>query len=181
MSALDAAVYKAWLTHWAGVWSVPALPREVRISFSGRLQSSLGRCSPRDGLIRLNPGLLHGAPDTLREVVCHEAAHVAAWLLYGRRARAHGVEWKQLMLLAGYQPRARWAEAAVPDAVRDRRRPTVVYLHTCPVCRAHWVARRTSSAWRCAVCRDAGREGRLMVSRQPPSFFAPIAAGSSER
>jgi ribosomal protein L37AE/L43A len=59
----------------------------------------------------------------------------------------------------------RWAEAAVPKSVRERRGRPFVYVHSCPVCRAHWIARSTSSAWRCATCRGAGREGRLTVSR----------------
>jgi len=166
MAATDARTYEGWLTEWGAVWGVPDLPSRVRIVFSGRLQSSLGRCSPHAGLIRLNPGLLDGAPEALREVVCHEAAHVASWLAHGRRARAHGAEWKQLMRLAGYEPRVRWAESAVPESVKGRRRPSVIYVHTCPVCRAHWIARRTSNAWRCAACRDAGREGRLTVSKR---------------
>ena len=165
MRALDPATYATWLSAWAAAWGVPDLPARVRIVFSQRLQSSLGRCAPNAGLIRLNPGLLDGAPEVLREVVCHEAAHVATWLLYGRRARAHGPEWKELMQRAGYEPRVRWAEAAVPEPVRARRGRPYVYVHSCPVCRAHWIARRTSSAWRCATCRGAGREGRLEVSR----------------
>ena len=166
MPVLDAETYEEWLATWSAAWGVPELPFRVRIVFSGRLQSSLGRCSPRAGLIRLNPGLLDGTPETLREVVCHEAAHVATWLLFGRRARAHGGEWKELMRLAGYEPSVRWAEDAVPESVRDRRRPTVVYIHACPVCRAQWIARRTVAAWRCGTCRGAGREGRLTVSRR---------------
>src|SRR4030095_1654545 len=106
MRGVDAVTYERWLFAWAAVWGVPELPFRVRIMFSSRLQSSLGRCAPKAGLIRLNPGLLEGAPEALREVVCHEAAHVATWLLYGRRARAHGREWKDLMSLAGYEPRA---------------------------------------------------------------------------
>jgi predicted SprT family Zn-dependent metalloprotease len=166
MPPLDAATCEAWLAAWAAVWGVPELPARVWIVFSGRLQSSLGRCAPGEGLIRLNPGLLDGSVETRREVVCHESAHVATWMLHGRRARAHGAEWKQLMRLAGYAPRVRWAESAVPASVRERRRPVAYYVHTCAVCRARWVARRTSSAWRCATCRDAGREGRLTVSKQ---------------
>ena len=166
MRALESATYDAWLTDWAVAWNVPELPSRVRIVFSSRLQSSLGRCAPGAGLIRLNPGLLDGAPEALREVVCHECAHIATWLLHGRRARAHGREWKALMRLAGYEARVRWAEAAVPDSVRERRRPAVVYVHTCPVCRAHWVARRAVTAWRCGTCRDAGRDGRLTVSKR---------------
>ena len=165
MHALEPETYEGWLAAWAGAWGVPELPARVSIVFSQRLQSSLGRCAANAGLIRLNPGLLDSAPDVLREVVCHEAAHVATWLLYGRRARAHGHEWKELMQRAGYEPRVRWAEAAVPKSVRERRGRPFVYVHTCPVCRAHWIAKRTSSAWRCATCRGAGREGRLQVSR----------------
>jgi predicted SprT family Zn-dependent metalloprotease len=165
MRGLDPATYERWLSDWAAAWRVPELLSSVRIVFSQRLQSSLGRCAPKAGIIRLNPGLLEGAPEALREVVCHEAAHVATWLLYGRRARAHGREWKELMHLAGYEPRVRWAEAAVPEPVRARRGRPFVYVHTCAHCRAHWIARSTSSLWRCAVCRGKGREGRLTVSR----------------
>ena len=164
MLALESTTYEAWLADWAAVWRVPDLPSRVNIVFSARLQNSLGRCAPHAGVIRLNPGLLDGDPAALREVVCHEAAHVATWLLHGRRARAHGREWKELIRLAGYEPRVRWAEAAVPESVRVRRRPSAVYVHTCPVCRAHWVARRVVAAWRCGTCRGAGREGRLTVS-----------------
>jgi len=166
MRVLDAVTYEEWLATWSAAWGIPELPFRVRIVFSQRLQSSLGRCAPSAGLIRLNPGLLDGAPEALREVVCHEAAHVATWLLHGRRARSHGPEWKELMRLAGYAPRVRWAEAAVPESVRDRRRPAVVYVHTCPVCRADWVARRTVAAWRCGTCRGAGRPGRLTVLKR---------------
>jgi predicted SprT family Zn-dependent metalloprotease len=175
MRGLDASTYEAWLASWSSAWDLPELPYRVRIVFSDRLQSSLGRCAPSEGLIRLNPGLLDGEPAALREVVCHEVAHVATWLLYGRHARAHGLEWKELMRLAGYDPRVRWAEAAVPDAVRERRRPATIYVHSCPVCRAEWIARRTSTAWRCATCRGAGRDGRLTVSKRA----APIASRSS--
>jgi predicted SprT family Zn-dependent metalloprotease len=173
MRPFESDPYEAWLAAWAAAWSLPELPYRVRIAFSSRLQGSLGRCSPRTGVIRLNPGLLDGPTAALREVVCHEAAHVATWLLYGRHASAHGREWRELMRLAGYEPRVRWAESAVPAAVRERRRSSAVYVHACPVCRAQWIARTTSSAWRCATCRDAGRDGRLTVSKRE-------AAASSE-
>ena len=165
MLALDSRTYAGWLADWARAWSVPELPHRVRIVFSARLQSSLARCAPRAGLIRLNPGLAEADAAELREVVCHEAAHVATWLLHGRRARAHGNEWKAMMRLAGYEARVRWADDTVPAPVRARR-PSVVYIHTCPTCRAHWVARRAVAVWRCGACRDAGREGRLTVRRR---------------
>jgi pimeloyl-ACP methyl ester carboxylesterase len=105
------AHYEEWLTVWGAVWGVPDLPARVHISFSRRLTRSLGRCTLRTGSIRLNPELLHAGPGVLREVVCHEAAHAAAWILHGGAARAHGREWKELMRRAGYEPRARWKVA----------------------------------------------------------------------
>jgi len=175
MRALDAETYEAWLAAWAVAWDLPELPWRVRIVFSQRLQSSLGRCSPRTGLIRLNPGLLDGPPAALREVVCHEVAHVATWVLHGRKAAAHGREWKELMQRAGYDPRVRWAEATVPEAVRERRRQAFVYVHSCPVCRAQWITRRTVTTWRCATCRKAGRDGRLTVSKREAGSNAELA------
>ena len=175
MRALEAEIYEAWLAAWAVVWDLPELPWRVRIVFSQRLQRSLGRCSPRTGSIRLNPGLLDGPPAALREVACHEVAHVATWVLHGRKAAAHGREWKELMQRAGYEPRVRWAEATVPAAVRERRRKTAVYVHSCPVCRAQWIARRTVTTWRCATCRKAGLDGRLTVSKREAGSNAELA------
>jgi SprT protein len=113
--------YRDWLTAWGALWHVPELPAKAQIVFSRRLTAALGRCTPQSGSIRLNPGLLEAPVETLREIVCHEAAHVAAWLLHGRRARPHGREWKDLMRLAGYEPHVRWAEGSVPLGVRPRR------------------------------------------------------------
>jgi len=118
-----AETFQTWIRDWSSLWHTPDLPSQVHITFSPRLRASLGRCSPRTGSIRLNPGLLEADPAILREVVCHEAAHVAAWLLHGRRARPHGREWKDLMRAAGYEPRARWPHHALPEALRRDARP----------------------------------------------------------
>ena len=69
--------FSQWLREWSSRWRTSDLPDRVHIVFSSRLHASLGRCSPRTGSIRLNPGLLEADPEILREVVCHEAAHVA--------------------------------------------------------------------------------------------------------
>ncbi len=165
MRVVNGVAYAEWLADWSAAWGVPELPDRVRIEFSERLQRSLGRCSPRAGVIRLNPGLQDADPEALREVVCHEAAHVATWLLHGRRARAHGPEWKDFMRRAGYEARVRWTEASVPASVRGREGSTVIYVHTCPICRLHWIAKRVVATWRCGTCRAAGLAGRLTVSR----------------
>jgi SprT protein len=156
--------HAAWLEEWAAAWRVPSLPSTVRIEFSRRLRHALGKCTLRSGSIRLNAGLLGAAPEVIREVVCHEAAHAAAWMLHGESARPHGPEWKDLMRRAGYEPRVRWPAAAVPESVRRLDRAAILYVHACPDCRAYRLARRRFSAWRCARCRTAGREGRLEIS-----------------
>jgi hypothetical protein len=94
------------LTRWGGIWGRPGLRGEVRVEFSPRLTRSLGRCLPRRGVIRLNPVLVEpGWRDHFPEVLCHEAAHVVAFALHGRR-RPHGPEWRRLMIAAGFEPRA---------------------------------------------------------------------------
>ena len=158
-----------WLTEWARVWNLPALPESVRVEFSPRIRRSLGRCHSRKGIIRLNPALLSVGPDgkddheaLLREVLCHEAAHVAAYLLHGA-VRPHGPEWGGLMRAAGYSSRARMDPSTLPAEFRRAIEPTVVYLHRCPVCGASRKARRPVRRWRCKACHTAGLAGRLEI------------------
>ncbi|WPL16242.1 SprT-like family protein [Thiorhodovibrio winogradskyi] len=58
------------------------------------------------GLIRFNPWLLlrHGE-EFIDQTVPHEIAHWLIFCLYGRNARPHGVEWRQLMTLFGAEPK----------------------------------------------------------------------------
>ena len=158
---------EAWLTTWASVWGVADLPSRVCILFSRRVRASLGRCTPATGAIRLNQRLREAAPELLREVVCHEVAHVAVWMLHEGRARSHGQEWKDLMRRAGYEPRVRWVKATLSESVRAHRQPEILYVHACPVCGSHWIAKRSVTVWRCGACRNAGLEGRLEISTQP--------------
>jgi hypothetical protein len=101
---------RPWIESWGTTWSVPDLAARTRVSFSGRLSRSLGRCALRTGDIRLNANLLDGPEAALLEVTCHEAAHAAVFILHGAAARPHGREWKALMRAAGYQPVVRWPE-----------------------------------------------------------------------
>lgn len=88
-------------------WALPGLGRRVHISIGPRLRRSLGRCHPERGVIRVAPTVLTGPRSLLAEVVCHEVAHVAAFERHGRTRRPHGPEWRDLMLAAGFVPRAR--------------------------------------------------------------------------
>jgi predicted SprT family Zn-dependent metalloprotease len=135
----------------------------VRIAFSERLTRALGRCTPETGSIRLNRKLSKANPGILREVLCHEVAHVAVWRLHGRSARAHGPEWRELMALAGYEPRVKWVRMPGSVSVRHPGREFTVYDYVCGVCGSSWTAKRPVSTWRCGACLDAGLEGRLEV------------------
>lgn len=156
-----------WINEWASAWSAPALSSLVRVDFSKRLTRALGRCTPETGSIRLNRKLGEGDPGILREVLCHEVAHVAVWRLYGRQARPHGPEWRKLMVLAGYEPRVKWVRIQGSLSVRRHSREFTVYDHVCPICGSSWTAKRPVSTWRCGACLDAGLEGLLEVHGRP--------------
>jgi SprT-like family len=92
---------------WSVLWGVPDLAETVEVVFSGRLRSSLGRCAPARGRIRLSTRLLDDERARFREVLCHELAHVAVHRLHGSRAAPHGAEWRGLVVAAGFVPSVR--------------------------------------------------------------------------
>ena len=153
------------LAQWAQTWALTGLEGRLQITFSRRFRTSLGRCAPASGEIRLAEFLLAGPPAVLREVLCHEAAHAAVHELHGAVRRPHGVEWRALMRAAGFEPRARLPANLLPDLVPQRRRTARLQEHRCPVCHAARLARRRVPQWRCTACRAAGLEGELVVAR----------------
>ena len=155
---------EAWLRGWGELWSVPQIAGAT-ITRSGRMRRCLGRCFPRRGEIRLNQHLFEGPVGFLREILCHEAAHLAVYLLEGETARPHGAEWKRLMRLAGYRPQARIPIDRLPRAIAEAAQPQHGYLHTCRTCGASRRALRRMNRWRCATCRRQGRRGELSIER----------------
>lgn len=146
-------------------WSVPKLTDGVRVVPSSRMTRALARAYPRLKTIRISTRVLELENDAfLREIVVHEAAHLACYLKHGARIRPHGREWQELVRQAGYEPRVCFDSGSVEGMPAPRQRPRV-YQHRCPVC--HWthLARTTNRRWRCAICVRAGREGRLVVRK----------------
>jgi len=152
---------------WSSIWQVPDLTRGLEIRVSSRLRRSLGRCDPRQGIVRLNPALLEVSPNWLIETLCHEVAHVAAFRLHGPKIRPHGREWAALMTAAGFKAQARVLERSTPEAIRQRSQPRRLYLHRCRVCQARRVARRPVRRWLCRRCVEAGLPGRLDIVSIP--------------
>ena len=92
-----------------------AVESAVTITLSTRLHRSLGRCRPAQGLITLRPDLA----SSFDAVLCHEAAHVAAFVLHGRTVRPHGAEWASLVAAVGFDPVVRTRMAgARPRPIR---------------------------------------------------------------
>lgn len=143
------------------------------------MKRSLGRCYPATGVIALNPALLDAVNGAVAvEVLCHEAAHLAATILGGKHVKPHGPEWRALMAAAGYRARVRFPAGEVKGLATTRgRTPKYEYLHRCRECSTTFRTFTTNRRWRCRSCFTAGREGKLAVKRFVRGFLkAPLKA-----
>jgi 8-oxo-dGTP pyrophosphatase MutT (NUDIX family)/predicted SprT family Zn-dependent metalloprotease len=163
------AAMTEWLRGWGTIWQDPTLADAVQIRFSTRLRRALGRCRPAAGTITLQASLLHDRPELLMEVLCHEAAHIAAWRRFGPAARPHGAEWRALVHAAGFEPRVRAHILASAPPRQVGSPPLLPFEHRCPVCQFVRYARRPVSVWRCAACRAGGGSGELTITRRTPA------------
>lgn len=153
------------IREWAREWGLPGFEEAISLSFSPRLSRSLGRAVPATGRIVVSSFLVHGPLRPLADVVCHEAAHVAAFLLSGSVSSPHGPLWQELVSAAGFRPRLRRAVPGVGDRKTRQSGVRLLYEHRCPVCQSVWFARRPVSRWRCTECALAGLAGELVVVR----------------
>jgi len=120
------------LQGWCDLWNVGDLAPEISVEISSRMTRSLGRCYPDRQLIRIAKYVLEHSEDLFQEVLCHEAAHVAAHELHGRSIRPHGPEWKTLIQMAGYPPTVRYKGvplSRLPQRAR-RKRPSSSILES---------------------------------------------------
>ncbi len=171
---MDQRQFQTWIEEWEAVWQLPALNSAVSIAPNKRLRRSLGRCHPTTGRISLHPSILEEREEILKEVLCHEVAHVAAYLLHGPTIRPHGREWAILMEKAGFVPRARMEPSRLSEAAKKMMVPQVFYRHHCPECDAARLALRPIRRWRCGACRDEGREGALDITTASPHDVAQL-------
>lgn len=153
------------------MWSIPEIGQDAEIEFSSRMTRSLGRCYPSRGLVRLNHRLREAPDSLLREVLCHELAHLVVYVRFGASARPHGLEWQQLVRDAGFVPRRRAPHMVDLPPKGAAAQRSVLFEHRCPVCQSTRVARTATPRWRCAECVDDGLPGALEVSRIRPNTW----------
>lgn len=134
------------LEGWCHLWGAAGLAPEISLEISTRMTRSLGRCYPDRQLIRIADFVLEESEELFREVLCHEAAHLAAYQLHGKSIRPHGREWKALMVEAGYEPAVKFKGVGVrpaPEAVKPRQGLSALFLDllgVLPLARARSIA-----------------------------------------
>lgn len=158
---------KLGLKSLAVVWCHPRVS-SLLIVVNPRLRTTLARWKPPGDVIQVNPAALKRGPKKLREIVCHEAAHVVVWDRHGRKARPHGPEWKQLMRAAGFEPQAVLMRCVPP---KHRKAHGLRFRHFCSVCHFERIGKKRVANWRCPECRAIGLSGRLRVEQ---IFPAPV-------
>jgi predicted SprT family Zn-dependent metalloprotease len=158
----DTARLQAKVKKWARLWRVPSLT-SVEITTNSRLRTCLGRCFPKLNRIELNTALLYRTDSRLNEVLCHEAAHIADYLISPHQSRAHSPQWARLMTTAGFKPQKTISgRRCIPDSRRDKVR-NQAFEHYCPVCRFTRIARKPVPRWKCRTCVSAGLGGDLKI------------------
>lgn len=110
------------LQGWCDLWGAADLVPAITVELSSRMTRSLGRCYPDRILIRIATFVLDESDALFEEVLCHEAAHLAAYHLHGKSIRPHGHEWKFLMVQAGYPPSVRFKESRLQRIPPPRQR-----------------------------------------------------------
>ena len=153
------------IAKWGSAWGLPDLASSVSVSFSPRMRKSLGRCHPSTGQITLRADLRKAPRERMAAVLCHEAAHVATFRLFGPAARPHGPEWKKLVSSAGFQPEVRTVLPAGQRPPTRNASSILPYEHRCPVCQSVRYARRPVRRWHCVECFAAGLGGELVITR----------------
>lgn len=173
MTLPAAAELERRATELLGTWRV--LETAVRVVWNERLTTTAGRAFLRNGRIELNPTLLARAPDQVETVLVHEAAHIAAFRLFGANIPAHGRHWRSLMRLAGHEP-AVTHRIPVHGLQKERARRVrrrYVYLRICEQCGD----RQMLVALRYGRCGGCSARDSFLVMRAPAGPAGERALG----
>ncbi|EIC20156.1 SprT family zinc-dependent metalloprotease [Thiorhodovibrio frisius] len=136
----------------------PAIRFDLRGQSAGQARfDARGR-----GTVRFNPWLLlrHGE-EFIDQTVPHEIAHWLTFCLYGRKARPHGPQWRQLMVLFGAEPR-RCHEYDLDD-IPQRRVSSHSYHCACQEHQLSAVRHNRVRKGQTYLCRRCGQPLKLRV------------------
>ena len=140
------------------LWRV--LDTYVEVTWNARLSTTAGRAYVRRGCIELNPRLLARVPDEVDGVLIHEAAHVAAFRLFGGNISAHGRHWRGLMRAAGQEPKVTHKLPVDGLQRKVKARSRFLYLRLCDAC-GDLVVLEQVRYGRCSGC--SSRDDYLVV------------------
>ena len=148
---------------WARKWRIPELRDAGRLQFNPRLTRTVARWVLPTR--HLEVGFRFFESDRNQTaILCHDYAHAAAVLRFGPAVRPHGIEWRQFVQAAGFEPVARHRD--MPPAIRSPSRRQVrpaMFEHRCLVCQSVRLGRRKMTRWRCAQCVQDGLSGDLSI------------------
>ncbi len=152
--------YARAISLWSEKWGTKNLPDLVTISFSTRMRRSLGNARIKSGRITLNAALALAPRGDQLEVLCHEVAHVAVFMLFGAHAKPHGAEWRTLIKAAGYRPSTRAKTPKIMSPPARTNRPSRVRFR-CTVCQITYFASKHATRLHCAECFQSGLKVKL--------------------
>lgn len=150
-------------------WGEPDLEHGLVVERSERMTRLIAKTYPARRVIRVSTLALRMQPADVRLVMWHESAHIVVFKRYGARARPHGEEWRSLLTSADLKAHVRIADQQQRSiAIMEPKEASRSIVYRCPVCQAVAYARRKMPRWVCAVCRNNGLSGELVVECYVP-------------
>jgi predicted SprT family Zn-dependent metalloprotease len=151
---------------WAVLWDVAGLRDRVRIHFNARLRTTIARWVIASSRLEIGSRFFDARRDQ-RQILCHELAHAAAVMKFGRAARPHGPEWRHFVHVAGFQPKAHLVSHRAGRPTSKLAGVLPIFEHRCVVCQAVGYARKRVTKWQCVECVGAGLDGALTITIAP--------------
>lgn len=111
---------------------------EINIKEMGKVAGNANGFTTENGIINLCRTLLaDNEEEFIKDTIPHEFAHIVVHKVYGRRAKPHGKEWKNVMRHFGCEPKT-YHNMDVDKALlmngQKTRAQTRPFVYICPTC-----------------------------------------------
>jgi predicted SprT family Zn-dependent metalloprotease len=154
------------IQRWAELWRVAGLRECITVHFNARLRTTIARWVIASSRLEVSSRFFDARRDQ-RQILCHELAHAAAVMKFGRAVRPHGPEWRDFVLVAGFQPMIHLVSHRAGHPTSKVAGVQPIYEHRCVVCQAVRYARKRVTNWRCVECVGTGLDGALKIRIVP--------------